>query len=190
MASTTVLISRERIAKRVAELGQAIARDLEAEKNRLTAAGQAPGPVVMVPILTGAMLFTADLIRNIPISMSIRPVTLSSYPGAKTTSQGVTTVGGVDSLPADLRGKRIIITDDIYDSGQTLGLLRRVFASQQPPSLRIAVLLTKQKPAGRAEEVQIDYSGFEIEDRFVVGYGLDYDGLYRNRPDVEELHLT
>lgn len=166
-------------------MGRAITDDLEAERVQLVAQGQTPGPVVMVPILTGAMLFTADLIRNIPISMSIRPVTLSSYPGTATTSQGVSTPF---SLPADLRGKRVIITDDIYDSGQTLGLLRRVFAVQQPQSLRIAVLLTKLKDQ-RVENVPIDYSGFDIEDRFVVGYGLDYDGLYRNHPDVEELKL-
>jgi hypoxanthine phosphoribosyltransferase len=187
MHRTTVLISRDQIAQRVSEMGAALTRDLEAERASLSAGGvRSVGPVVLVPVLTGAMLFAADLIRHMPIALQIRPVTLSSYPGSATSSQGVS---APYSLPADLRGKRVVVLDDIYDSGQTLGLLRRVFAAQQPASLRFAVLLTKTKSA-RVEEVPIDVSGFDIEDRFVVGYGLDYDGLYRNLPDVSELHLS
>jgi hypoxanthine phosphoribosyltransferase len=185
-AKLNVLISRERLAARAAEMGAQIGADLRREEAQLREAGQVPGPCVLVPVLTGALVFAADLIRAIPMSLSIRPVTLSSYPGTATTSQGVAVP---QNLPADLKGKRVIIVDDILDSGQTLGLLRRVFAAQQPQSLRIGVLLNKHKPGGRTEEVAVEYAGFDIEDRFVVGYGLDYDGLYRNLPDVCELVL-
>lgn len=186
--TTTVLIHRADIARRVEEMGKQLTAELEAERLALVAKGDkaAHDPIVMVPILTGAMLFVADLIRHMPIAMSIRPVTLSSYPGTATTSAGVS---APYSLPADLKGKRILVLDDIYDSGQTLGLLQRMFAAQNPLSLRTVVLLTKRKPAGRVEDVKISHSGFEIDDHFVVGYGLDYDGEYRNLPDVCVLQL-
>ncbi len=190
-----VLLSREQIAKRVNELGQQIAADLDAEAKRVVAAAQvarltesevaaAAGPIVLIPVLTGALVFVADIIRAMPVAMSIKPVTLSSYPGKSTTSQGVTVQSGV---PMDLKGARVLIIDDILDSGKTLGLLRRLVEAQQPRSVRIAVLLNKRKPNGRAEEVHVEYSGFEIDDEFVVGYGLDYDGIYRNLPDIVTL---
>lgn len=189
MPKTTVLLHRADIARRVEEMGRQLTQELEAERLALAARGDktANDPIVMVPILTGAMLFVADLIRHMPVPMSIRPVTLSSYPGTATTSAGVS---APYSLPADLKGKRILVLDDIYDSGQTLGLLQRMFAAQNPQSLRTVVLLTKRKPAGRAEEVAITHSGFDIDDHFVVGYGLDYDGQYRNLPDVCVLDLN
>lgn len=176
-----VLIGREAIARRVEEVGRQISMDLERQRAELEGRGEPVGPVVLVPVLTGALVFVSDLIRSMPVSMSIRPVTLSSYPGTATTSQGVTVQGGV---PTDLRGARVLVVDDILDSGRTLGLLRRLIEAQQPQSVGIAVLLTKLKPSGRAEEVRVEYSCFEIGDEFVVGYGLDYDGLYRNLPYV------
>ena len=184
MPKTTILLHRAEIARRVEEMGRKLTQELEAER----LATRSEEPIVMVPILTGAMLFVADLIRHMPIAMSIRPVTLSSYPGTATTSKGVTQPPPY-TLPADLKGKRILVLDDIYDSGQTLGLLTRMFAAQNPMSLRTVVLLTKNKPQGREEEVKIDHSGFTIDDHFVVGYGLDYDGQYRNLPDVCVLDL-
>jgi hypoxanthine phosphoribosyltransferase len=126
-------------------------------------------------------VFVSDLIRNVHVQMSIRPVTISSYPGKSTTSQGTTIQGG---LPTDLDGAHVIIVDDILDSGRTLGLLKRVIAAQRPASLRVAVLLRKEKAAGRDEHVDVDYVGFDIADEFVVGYGLDYDGYFRNLPDI------
>lgn len=171
-----VLIGRERIAERIAAMGEEITADLSRE---LLRAGAGDERVVLVPILTGSMVFVADLIRHMPIKMSIRPVTLSSYPGTSTDSQGVTLKG---DIPTDLAGAHVLIVDDILDSGRTLGLLKRMFAAQRPASLRIAVLLNKEK--GRSEEVTVEYAGFDIEDEFVVGYGLDYDGYYRNLPDV------
>lgn len=188
-----VLLSREQIAQRVLEMGRSLAADLDHEADRFAGAARAAGnlhvdgavgPVVMIPVLTGALVFTADLIRAMPTSMSIRPVTLSSYPGAATTSQGVTVQGDV---PTNLRGCRVVIVDDILDSGRTLGLLRRLVEAQQPQSLRLAVLLDKKKPEGRHENVKVEYAGFRIDDEFVVGYGLDFDGLFRNLPDIVTL---
>lgn len=180
-----VLLERQAIAQRVEALGRQIAADLQAEGDRLQARGQASGPIVMVPVLTGALVFTADLIRAMGVKMSIRPVTLSSYPGKSTTSQGVTVQGGV---PTDLAGARVVIVDDILDSGRTLGLLRRLISAQNPQSVRLAVLLDKQKAAGRDEDVSVEYAGFVIADEFVVGYGLDFDGYYRNLPDICTMH--
>lgn len=183
-SSPPVLIDKDKIAARVAQLGAQITRDLLDEERALMHRGQVPGPIVLVPVLTGALIFTSDLIRAMPVTMTIRPVTLSSYPGAATTSQGVTVQSGV---PTDLKGQRVIVCDDILDSGQTLGLLRRLVEAQQPQSLRLAVLLTKHKPSGRAEEVRVEYSGFDIGDEFVIGYGLDHDGCYRNLPHIATL---
>jgi hypoxanthine phosphoribosyltransferase len=172
------LIDRERIARRVAELGREITSDLERE----LAGGDAE--VVLLCALTGALVFTADLIRHMPVKMAVRTVTVSSYPGAATTSQGVNIRG---EIPTDLAGKHVLIVDDILDSGRTLGLLRRVIAAQQPATLRVAVLLRKTKVDGRDEDVRADYAGFDIADDFVVGYGLDYDGYFRNLPEVAVL---
>lgn len=168
------------------ELGRQISADLEMSladpRNRADSSGREPGrepAVVLVPILTGAMVFVADLIRHIPVQMSIQPVTVTSYPGTATSSQGANIRGG---LPTDLQGQHVLVVDDILDSGRTLGLIRRVIDAQRPASLRLAVLLRKNKQ--RDEDVQVDYAAFDIEDDFVVGYGLDYDGYLRNLPDV------
>jgi hypoxanthine phosphoribosyltransferase len=175
----TVLIDRASIAARVADRGAKVTADLAAEP------GMGPSSrIVLAPILTGAMVFAADLIRHMPLKMSIRAMTASSYPGRSVQSQGVQLQGDV---PTDLGGAHVLIVDDILDSGRTLGLIRRMITAQRPASLRLAVLLRKIKPAGRDEEVAIDYAGFEIADQFVVGYGLDYDGYYRNLPDIMTL---
>ena len=176
MRIARVLITRDQIARRVEEMGRGIAADLLASG----AGAPASSRVVLIPILTGSLVFVADLIRHMPVQMSIRPVTISSHPGTSTTSQGAT----IEGLPTDLKGRHVLIVDDILDSGRTLGLLRRVIEAQRPASLRIAVLLDKYKPGGRDEHVEVEYAGFEIADEFVVGYGLDYDGLWRNLPDI------
>ncbi|HYE03235.1 MAG TPA: hypoxanthine phosphoribosyltransferase [Phycisphaerales bacterium] len=173
--ATRVVISRERISRRIAELGAQVTSELTRELG-------GPGSrLVLVPILTGSMIFLADLIRHIPLKMSVRPVTIASYPGPATASQGAQIRG---DLPTDLGGAHVLIVDDILDSGRTLGLLRRMMLAQHPASLRIAVLLRKHKPGGRDDDVAADYVGFDIGDEFVVGYGLDYDGYFRNLPDI------
>ncbi|HVU63467.1 MAG TPA: hypoxanthine phosphoribosyltransferase [Phycisphaerales bacterium] len=174
-----VLISRDRIAARIEEMGRQITSDL---RRSMGDASAAEPHVVLVPILTGSMVFTADLIRHIPLKMSIRPVTIKSYHGSATTSQGATIAG---DMPTDLAGAHVLIVDDILDSGRTLGLIRRLFDAQRPASLRIAVLLRKDETTGRREEhVEVEYVGFDIGDEFVIGYGLDFDGYHRNLPDI------
>lgn len=192
MSNQRILISSPQIAERIAALGSEITRDLQAQLGaaaaipakliaKSPAQSQETPRVVLIPVLTGALVFFADLIRHIPLQMNIRPVTVSSYPGAAMTSQGANIHGGV---PTDLNGAHVLIVDDILDSGRTLGLLKRIIAAQKPASLRIAVLLRKHKPGGRDEEVDVEYAGFDIQDEFVVGYGLDFDGYYRNLPHV------
>lgn len=174
------LIDRQRIRARVGEMGRALASDLRAELQREGQdAEHHPDRIVMLPVLTGAVVFVADLIREMPMRLSMRVVSVSSYPGASTQSKGAMLRG---ALPTDLAGRHVVVVDDILDTGQTLGLLRDLILEQKPASLRICVLLTKLVP--RKVDVKADYSGFDIPDEFVVGYGLDYDGFYRNHPDI------
>lgn len=178
-----VLLTSEAIAARVREMGETLARDLARD---LTAEGHGaldhPDRIVMVPIMTGAMVFAADLIRTMPIRISIRTVVVSSYPGASTTSKGAALRG---ALPDDLRGRHVVLVDDILDSGQTLGMLSRMIREQEPASVRVCVLL--RKDVTRVEDIAADLVGFDIPDEFVVGYGLDYNGFYRNVPDIVAL---
>jgi len=177
-----VLIPAGEIARRIGELGEQIASDLRAELEREGAGVDAPERIVLLPVLDGAVIFLADLIRRMPMTMRMEMVSVSSYRGATTESKGARLRS---ALPDDLGGKHVVIVDDIYDTGQTLSLLQQLIAEQSPASLRTCVLLDKQ--AKRTQQATIDYVGFEIPDEFVVGYGLDYDGLYRNLPDVRIL---
>ncbi len=175
-----VLISRDRINDRVAELGQKLSEDLAAA---LRAEGDDtldhPDRVVMVPVLTGAIVFVADLVRHMPLKMSLRLVSVSSYPGQSKKSKGASLRG---ALPNDLEGRHVVVVDDILDSGQTLALVQEAIMEQNPASLRFCVLLDKQ--VEKTVDMKAEYTGFEIPDEFVVGYGLDYDGFYRNLPDI------
>jgi len=176
-----VLIDGPRIAARVRELGSQIAADIQKDCAR-TGADQ----VVLVPILTGAIVFVADLIREMPLKLSLGVVAVSSYPGRSMTSKGAAIRG---EIPPNLEGKHILVVDDILDSGRTLGLVRRLIQEQNPASIRICVLLRKVFADGmpREEEVEVEYVGFDIPDAFVVGYGLDYDGYFRNYPEIAVL---
>ncbi len=178
-----VLLDRDRIRARVAEMGRRLSADLAAA---LDADGDDPEAhadrVVMVPILTGAMVFAADLIREMPLRLSIRLVTVSSYPGQTTRSKDAALRG---ALPGDLSGRHVVLVDDILDSGKTLALVRGLVEEQAPASVRTCVLLLKD--VEREHDLVPEYSGFDIPDEFVVGYGLDYDGYYRNLPDIVAL---
>lgn len=178
-----VLIDRQRIRDCVAAMGRELAADLE---RTLRAEGNGaldhPDRVVMLPILTGGIIFVADLIREMPMRLSMRVVTVSSYPGASTSSKGAALRG---AIPHDLTGRHIVIVDDILDSGQTLSLVSDLIVEQQPASIRLCVLLRKDVP--RAVDIEAHYVGFDIPDEFVVGYGLDYNGFYRNLPDIVTL---
>lgn len=178
-----ILIDRERIASRVREIGLQVSTDLEQDLGRDPhEVATHPDRVVLIPILTGAMVFAADLIRQIPLKLTVRAITVSSYPGATTRSKGATLRG---AIPSDLGGRHVVVIDDILDSGHTLELVREMILEQNPASLRICVLL--RKSVTRSATVQPQYVGFEIPDEFVVGYGLDYDGFYRNLPDIAVL---
>lgn len=168
-----ILIPGPEIARRVRELAEEITRD--------HAPPRLPGDakVTIVPILTGAMVFAADLIRSIPLAMKINLVTVSSYPGQSVRSQGPSLMA---RQLADIRGRHVLLVDDILDSGRTLARVVPILQELGADTVRTAVLLKKELP--RPPEREADYVGFTIPDAFVVGYGLDYDDLYRNLPDI------
>lgn len=177
-----VLIGEKEIASRVASLARELSVALRADLDREGLDLDAPGRVVFMPVLSGAIVFFADLIRQLPVAMSTELVSVSSYRGATTESLGASVVG---ALPRDLTGKHVVIVDDILDTGRTLGLLKAEIAMQNPASLRICVLLRKERT--RDVPVEADLAGFDIPDVFIVGYGLDYDGHYRNLRDIRVL---
>jgi hypoxanthine phosphoribosyltransferase len=171
-----ILIPQERIAQRVREL----ARQIMADHQDPDGAGS--GEVTLVPILTGAMIFCADLMRQMSVRMQIGLLTVSSYPGASLTTQGSQLIG---QQLGSLAGRHVLLIDDILDSGGTIRLVQPLLAAMEPASVKTCVLLRKDRPA--AKETPVDYVGFEIPDEFVVGYGLDYDNYYRNLPDIVTL---
>ncbi len=173
-----ILLTRHAIAARVRELGAAIAADLHAELDR---GGVTPddGHVTLIPVMTGSMIFVADLVREIPLKLSLEIVGVSSYPGKSVESKGVSIKG---ELPPNLANKHLLVVDDILDSGHTLDVLTKLLLAQRPASLRTCVLL--RKPGKSSLPIAPDYVGFDIPDEFVVGYGLDYDGFYRNLPEI------
>ncbi|HMN95225.1 MAG TPA: hypoxanthine phosphoribosyltransferase [Phycisphaerales bacterium] len=166
-----VLLTAEEIAARV----EALAREIAADLDRI----EGEAGLVLVPVLTGSIVFVADLMRRLPVKLRIGVTTVSSYPGRSTASQGAELRG---AIPGDLGGRHVLIVDDILDSGRTLRLLRDVVRAQDPASVRTCVLLRKPTPGAR--ETPCEYVGFDIPDEFVVGYGLDYDDHYRNLPYV------
>lgn len=171
-----ILITHEQIARRVRELAGQITAD------HASNGSAEPVELIIIPILTGAMIFAADLIRHLPMKMRIGLLTVSSYPGASTRSKGASLLS--QDL-ADVRGRNVLIVDDILDSGGTLALVRGRLEAQSPASLRTCVLLRKPTPG--AKRAAVDYVGFEIPNEFVVGYGLDFNNYYRNLPDIVTL---
>ena len=164
-----ILVRRERIAERVAEMAGEIARVYRDSNEGLT----------LVAILSGSLIFLADLIRCLPIRMKIGLVTVSSYPGATTTSRGANVL---TDLRGDVRGRHVLVVDDILDTGNTLRSVLERLRAQQPASLRTCVLL--RKPSKTPPDVRADFVGFDIDDVFVIGYGLDYNDHYRNYPHL------
>ena len=164
------MISAQAIADRVAVLGQQITTDY---------AGKKP---LLLSILNGAFMFAADLSRAIDTDLELTFVKLSSYKGTATTGK-VTTVLGLDT---DLRGRHIIIVEDIIDTGNTLHNFFKELDKEEPASVEIAACF--QKPEALEHPLSIKYLGFEIPNHFIIGYGLDFDGLGRNLPDVYELN--
>jgi hypoxanthine phosphoribosyltransferase len=165
-----ILISRDEIAARVSDLGRAIGRDYQ---------GRSP---LLVSVLKGAIVFTADLLRAIPLPGTMDFMAVSSY-GAGTRSSGVVRLTA--DLSISIEGRDVIIVEDVIDSGRTISYLRRNLATRHPRSLALCVLL--DKVSRREVDVDVDYVGFVIPDEFVVGYGLDYDGWHRSLPDLAVL---
>ena len=136
---------------------------------------------LFISILNGSFMFSADLFKYLDIDAEICFIKLASYKGTKSSGQVITAIG----LDIDITGRDVIILEDIIDTGKTLNEFLPQIHNQQPKSLRIAVLL--HKPEATVYPVQIDYCCFSIPDKFVVGYGLDYDGLGRNIPAIYRL---
>ena len=162
-----LLLTREEIAARVAELGAQITRDYKGKD------------LTTVCILKGAVVFFVDLIRAIDLPLSMDFMSISSY-GNATKSSGVVRI--LKDLDKPVNGKDVLIIEDIVDSGMTLSFLRDNLQSRGAASLKIATLL--DKPDRRRVPLHVDYCGFVIPDEFVVGYGLDYAEQYRNLPDI------
>jgi len=167
-----VLISADDIGHRVAQIARAIRAD-------------APDDVHFVAVLKGAFMFLGDLVRRLTGPVSVDFVALSSYAKGTTTSGEVRLLKDLD-VPLD--GRHVVIVEDIVDTGLTLNYLQDILRARNPRSLRTACLLSK--PSRRRTPVSVDYIGFEIDDVFVVGYGLDYEGQYRNLPYIGTLPIT
>jgi hypoxanthine phosphoribosyltransferase len=133
----------------------------------------------VIAVLHGSLMFVADLLRRIPLPLKLDCLSVASYHGKAQSSGDV--VFRQITVP-DVAGRDVLIVDDILDSGQTLAAIRETLETAKPHTIRVCVLLSKKKQ--RAREVDTDYVGFEIEDEFVVGYGLDFRGRYRNLPYI------
>ena len=168
-----ILIPEKDIKKRAKELAADISRDYKGEA------------VTLICILSGASIFFADLVRELDLDVRFEFMSVSSY-GSGTVSSGEVKILKDVSYP--IAGRHVIIVEDIIDSGCTLSYLKRVLEQREPASIRVCTIL--DKPSRRKVDFKGEYVGFEIPDEFVVGYGLDYDGKYRNLKDVCVLTLT
>ena len=162
-----VLVSAEDVAKRVAELGEQISRDYDGEE------------IVVICVLKGASIFFADLCRAITVHMKMDFMAISSYGDAQKTS-GIVKIN--KDCDTSITGKHVLIVEDIMDSGYTLRYLCKLLEERQPASVKVACLL--DKPSRREVDITPDYTGFVVPNEFVVGFGLDYKGLYRNLPYI------
>ena len=161
-----VLISEEELDKRIGELAKEIDKDYEGEK------------VVIVSILKGAVFFTVDLVKKMQTPIELQFMQVSSYEGTETTHN----IKLKKDLDKDIAGKNVIIVEDIVDTGHTLKHLKEYLLTKKPKSLKIAVLTDKKER--REVEIEADYVGFTIPNKFVIGYGLDYDEEYRDLPYI------
>lgn len=163
-----VLISREQLTQRVQELGVEISRDYAGKD------------LLLVCILKGAFIFLGDISRAIHIPHSVEFMAISSYGGTRVESSGVVRI--VMDLNVSIENKNILIVEDIIDTGHTLAYIVENLGTRNPASLKICTLLNK--PSRREEQVKLDYVGFDIPNEFVIGYGLDYNEIYRNLPYI------
>ncbi|MBQ6843270.1 MAG: hypoxanthine phosphoribosyltransferase [Agathobacter sp.] len=166
-AKISVYLTEEQVNQRIAEIGAEITEKFKGES------------VYLICILRGSIFFTTELAKRIDLPMEIDFMTVSSY-GAETVSSGVINIK--KDLEGSIEGKNVIVVEDIIDSGNTLSRLLQLFKSRKPKTLTLCTLL--DKPARRETEVAVDYTGFVVPDKFIVGYGLDWDQRYRNLPYI------
>ena len=162
-----ILVPSAEIQQKVSEMGERITGDYTGER------------LLLVGVLRGAVVVMGDLMRNIDLPCEIDFMDISSY-GSGTSSSGVVRI--LKDLEEDISGRHVLVVEDIIDTGLTLSYLLRSLQARKPASLEICALLSK--PSRRRVELDVKYLGFEVPDEFVVGYGLDYAGAYRNLPDV------
>jgi hypoxanthine phosphoribosyltransferase len=179
MPDLKILLSRDQIAKRVAELGEEISNDFRGQS------------VIFLGVLKGAAIFLSDLARHVPLDATFDFIGVSSYgnrPIAKDDPAGHAAwdssgeVRLTKDVDQSMSGRNVILVEDILDTGLTLNYLSKLLMAHQPASLRIAALL--DKPSRRKQPIKAHYIGFTIPDAYVVGYGLDYAEKYRNLPDI------
>lgn len=162
-----IIITQEEILAKAKEIGAQITKDFEGQ------------PVLLVGILKGSVPWMADLMKTIDLDVTIDFMACSSYGAEKFSSGQVKIVKDVDE---DVDGRNVIIVEDIVDSGTTLKYLKGYFANRGAKSIKVCSLLNK--PSGRKVDIEADYVGFDVEDRFIVGYGLDYNQRYRQLPFI------
>lgn len=167
MNVSNTLISQKEIEAKVVELAKKIEKDYENQE------------LLVVGVLKGAFVFVSDLVRNINLDLSIDFMAVSSY-GMSTQSSGVVKIN--KDIELDITGKNVIIVEDIIDTGLTLKYIKEYLSGKNAKSVRICTLL--DKPSRRKCDVEVDYIGFEIEDLFIVGYGIDCKEKYRNLPYI------
>lgn len=168
----TVMISEQDVKARILQLAEKISSDYEGKKLHL------------ICILKGSVFFTCELAKHLTIPVTMDFMSVSSY-GNDTKTSGVVRL--VKDLDEPIEGRDVLVIEDIIDSGRTLSYLLKNMQNRKPASLRLCTLL--DKPDRRVTEVEVDYTGFEIPDEFVVGYGLDYAQKYRNLPYIGVVHL-
>jgi hypoxanthine phosphoribosyltransferase len=166
-----ILVQRDELAHRIKELAEEVSRDYEGRS------------LLLIGVLKGAVFFLADLMRHLEVDCELDFMAVSSY-GASTESSGVVRI--LKDLDAPIEGKHVLIVEDIVDSGLTLSYLFRMLRARKPASLEVCALLTK--PERREIDLPIKYVGFEIPNRFAIGYGLDHGERYRNLPYVAVLN--
>lgn len=164
-----IIISQNQIKEKVAQLGQQISEDYQGQE------------IMMVVLLRGSFIFAADLIRKLKLDVVVDFLSVSSYQGRESSGE----VRILKDLDENIHDRHVLIVEDIVDTGLTLAKIMDLFKSRNPKSLKICTLL--DKPVRRIKKVPVEYVGFTIEDKFVVGYGLDFDQKYRQLPDIVEI---
>jgi len=162
-----ILVPREVIAEKVRELGRRISEDYK------------DGDLILIGVLKGAFIFLADLMREITINVDMDFISVSSYAN-DTKSSGIVRI--IKDVDINISNKHVLIVEDIVDTGLTLNHLKELFQTRGPKSVKICAIF--DKPSRRKVDITVDYKGIEIPNEFVIGYGLDYQGRYRNLPDL------